>query len=129
MSSPRASATRAHLRLRPAGRDVGVEARAAGRDHLGGNLRTREVGMRREKVLHALFHPGEVLGVGRGLVAAARTAAVVVHGRGTAPEIADIGEPLPHVRRADDLSVERHHVGLSAVGTCDGRDARASTST
>ena len=79
--------------------------------------------MRREKVLHALFHPGEVLGVGRSLVAAARTAAVVVHGRGTAPEIADIGEPLPHVRRADDLSVERHHVGLSAVGTCDGRDA------
>ena len=79
--------------------------------------------MRREEVLHALFHIGEVFGVGRSLVAAAGTAAVVVHGRGTAPEIADIGELLPHVRRADDLSVDGHDIGFTAVGTCDGRDA------
>ena len=79
--------------------------------------------MRGEEILHTLLHLGQIFFVRRTLVAAARTAAVVVHGRGTAPEIADIGEPLPHVRRADDLSVERYHVGLSAVGACDGRHA------
>ncbi len=85
-----------------------------------------EVRMRREEILHALLHIGQVFGIGRSLVAAARAAAVVIHGRGTPPEIAPAGELLAYVRGADD-PVRRASPRRPSppLGTCDGRMPRA----
>jgi len=79
--------------------------------------------MRRKEILHAPLHFGQIFRVGRGLVAAARTAAVVIHGRRTAPEVTGVGELLSYVRRADGPAVECEGFGLAAAGSCHGRDA------
>ena len=78
--------------------------------------------MCREEGVDPRLDFSQVFGIGRSLVAAARAAAVVIHGRGTPPEIAPAGELLAYVRGADDPAIERKCFGLPAVGARKGRN-------
>ena len=71
-----------------------------------------------EERIDALLHLGQIFGIVRALVAAARTSAVVIHVRRTSPEIDAVRKDLAYVGSADHLAVIGHHGSLSVVGRC-----------